>query len=194
MFLKKLHIVHSEHLWKIKTSEVPRSSAFWSLSSSRLLIRTSPGSSPASLQAKQKLLTYTWPGNIRELANIIERTVVLDFSSLIDSEHLYLTSLPHIASKTPLIAKTPLPLGITLHEMEKRLIVETLELQHHNRTKTASLLGISVRTLRNKLHEYGACVEEWSFLKDVKLFVWILLRNNFSTNQVSVISSQASMT
>jgi len=110
--------------------------------------------------AKQKLLQYTWPGNIRELANIIERTVVLDFSSLIDSEHLYLTNLPSISPKMPISEKKPIPLGLTLHEMEKRLILETLEMQHHNRTKTASVLGISVRTLRNKLHEYGACLEE----------------------------------
>ena len=106
-----------------------------------------------SERAQQKLLHYSWPGNVRELANIIERTVVLDFDPLIDSEHLYLNSLP-ISTPKPATEKT-LPIGITLHEMEKRLILETLELQHLNRTKTASVLGISVRTLRNKLHEYG---------------------------------------
>lgn len=102
-------------------------------------------------KAIQKLLAYHWPGNVRELANIIERTVVLDFDTIIDSEHLYLD-----APSKPLTPKT----GMTLHEMEKQLILETLESQGHNRTKTSSMLGISVRTLRNKLHEYGVMGSE----------------------------------
>jgi two-component system response regulator AtoC len=102
-------------------------------------------------RALQKLLDYHWPGNVRELANIIERTVVLDFDPLIDSEHLYLDSLPLPTQKSP----SALPVGITLHELEKRLILETFDSQSQNRTKTASTLGISIRTLRNKLHEYG---------------------------------------
>ncbi|MGE4574574.1 MULTISPECIES: helix-turn-helix domain-containing protein [Parachlamydia] len=44
---------------------------------------------------------------------------------------------------------------MTLQELEKRLIIETLQAQHNNRTKTAEVLGISVRTLRNKLNEYN---------------------------------------
>jgi two-component system response regulator AtoC len=103
-------------------------------------------------KAIQKLLAYPWPGNVRELANIVERTVVLDFDRQIDSEHLYLDS-----SISP--PKEPKK-GMTLHEMEKQLILETLESNHQNRTKTAALLGISVRTLRNKLHEYHGVEEE----------------------------------
>ena len=103
-------------------------------------------------RAKKKLLGYQWPGNVRELGNIIERTVVLDFDSVIDAEHLYLDA-PR-AQKTE-GGRGDLPIGITLHELEKRLILETLETHHRNRTKTAATLDISVRTLRNKLHEYG---------------------------------------
>lgn len=99
-------------------------------------------------RAEKKLLDYPWPGNVRELANIVERTVVLDFDPVIDSEHLYLDS--------SVSAPKEVKRGMTLHEMEKELILETLEANHQNRTKTATLLGISVRTLRNKLHEYGA--------------------------------------
>jgi two-component system response regulator AtoC len=95
--------------------------------------------------AEDMLLAYHWPGNVRELANIIERTVVLDFDPLIDSEHLYLDCLPG-SKKT----------GTTLHALEKRLILETLEAQGQNKGKTADLLGISVRTLRNKLQEFAA--------------------------------------
>ncbi|MDE3046590.1 MAG: sigma-54-dependent Fis family transcriptional regulator [Verrucomicrobiota bacterium] len=105
---------------------------------------------PFTDRAIQKLLAYHWPGNVRELANIIERTVVLDFHSTIDADHLYLDA-PALPTK-PIGS---LPIGLTLHQLEKRLILETLEAQGQNRTKTASLLDISIRTLRNKLHEYG---------------------------------------
>ena len=95
-------------------------------------------------KAINKLQSYSWPGNVRELANIIERTVVLDFDSVVDAKHLYLD-----AEKKNTIN------GGTLHEIERRHILETLEANHQNRTKTATVLGISIRTLRNKLHEYG---------------------------------------
>jgi two-component system response regulator AtoC len=98
-------------------------------------------------KAIQKLTQYPWPGNVRELANIIERTVVLDFDQVIDSDHLYLDS----TAITPKGIKK----GSSLQAMEKELILETLIAHHQNRTKTAEVLGISVRTLRNKLHEYG---------------------------------------
>ena len=103
-------------------------------------------------RARQKLLRYGWPGNVRELGNIIERTVVLDFDAAIDAEHLYLDAPAYQKTSAE---KGTLPVGISLHQLEKRLILETLEAQHQNRTKSASILGISVRTLRNKLHEYG---------------------------------------
>lgn len=99
-------------------------------------------------RAAKKLLAYPWPGNVRELANIIERTVVLDFDPIIDCEHLYLDS--------SIAQPKEMKKGVTLHEMEKQLILDTLEANHQNRTKTAALLGISVRTLRNKLHDYGS--------------------------------------
>lgn len=95
--------------------------------------------------AEEKLLDYSWPGNVRELANIIERTVVLDFDSHIEEEHLYLDRATKPKHRG----------GTTLYEMEKKLILETLETHFQNRKKAAQALGISVRTLRNKLHEYG---------------------------------------
>ncbi len=99
-------------------------------------------------RAIQKLLAYHWPGNVRELANIIERTVVLDCSEQIDSEHLCLEPI------SPEKPKEDGPAGMTLHEVEKRHILRTLQESSENRTKTASALGISVRTLQNKLREY----------------------------------------
>lgn len=105
-------------------------------------------------RAAQKLQAYHWPGNIRELGNIIERTVVLDFDPVIDSEHLYL-DIP-----APAIPQKVEGIRMTLHALEKQLILETFDAEAQNRTKTAASLGISVRTLRNKLHEYGMMGEE----------------------------------
>lgn len=111
---------------------------------------------PKSLTAesRQKLLNYDWPGNVRELSNIIERAVVIEPSPEIRPEHLYLNAerLSPARSGGKMIT---VPIGVTLQELEKQLIIETLEVHNMNRTKTAAALGISIRTLRNKLHEYG---------------------------------------
>jgi two-component system, NtrC family, response regulator AtoC len=99
-----------------------------------------------SQEAQEKLLAYPWPGNVRELANIIERTVVLDFAPVIAGEHLFLdTSSSSVVSF----------FGCSLAEMEKKLILETLQKEKQNRSKAAKTLGISVRTLRNKIKEYA---------------------------------------
>ncbi len=116
-----------------------------------------------SLDAQKALLGYSWPGNIRELANIIERSVVMDFSDLIEKEHLYLEREELFSEdfeeeeeeeESILMKAGPLPIGISLHELERRMILETLKDQEQNRTRTAKILGISIRTLRNKLNEY----------------------------------------
>lgn len=103
-------------------------------------------------EAQKKLLDYHWPGNVRELANIIERAVVLDLSDQIAPEHLHLELLPASRPETPVESMEK---GITLQELEKRYIIETLQAQQNNRTEAAKHLGISVRTLRNKLNEYN---------------------------------------
>lgn len=107
--------------------------------------------------AEKKLLAYLWPGNVRELANVIERAVIMDGNKKISANHL---SIDHKKSGTSMESIGPvnhsnLPLGISLQELEKRFIIETLQHQKNNRTKTAEMLGISIRTLRNKLQEYN---------------------------------------
>jgi two-component system, NtrC family, response regulator AtoC len=99
-----------------------------------------------TFEARQKLQAYHWPGNIRELANVIERTVVMENASAILPEHLPLegTICTHLSS-SPLL---------TLAEVEKRHILDTLNHHHQNRTQAAKTLGISIRTLRNKLNSY----------------------------------------
>lgn len=92
--------------------------------------------------AKTKLLEYHWPGNVRELANIIERAIVMGPGKTVQGDHLYLEGPggSTIGEKT-------------LPELEKQLIVETMQV-HQNRTKAAEKLGISVKMLRDKLEEY----------------------------------------
>ncbi|MBS0605262.1 MAG: sigma-54-dependent Fis family transcriptional regulator [Verrucomicrobia bacterium] len=103
-----------------------------------------------AISARQKLTDYHWPGNIRELANVIERTVVMNSSDYIEAHQVYI-DLSCPIKEAP---SSSFPVGITLAEVEKRLILETLAREKNNRTKTAQVLGISIRTLRNKLHAY----------------------------------------
>jgi DNA-binding NtrC family response regulator len=101
------------------------------------------------------LNNYNWPGNIRELENAIERAVVLTRSGLINKEcFLELNNRAFGGEKT-----LNLEPGMTIAEAEKKLIFKTLESCNNNRTKAAALLGISIRTLRNKLNEYGVSKE-----------------------------------
>lgn len=104
--------------------------------------------------AEDKLLHYHWPGNVRELANIIERAVVMCPHEQIPAEAIMIDSLTKATSPDQPCTGFGVPVGTTLKELEKRLIIETLEAQNQNRTKAAEMLDISVRTLRNKLKEY----------------------------------------
>jgi two-component system, NtrC family, response regulator AtoC len=105
-----------------------------------------------SESAQDKLLAYYWPGNVRELANIIERTIVMHTGDIIHAEDLLL----EFACPVPVRTSTQ-PLqenGLTLADIEKKHILSTLQLMNHNKTQTAKKLGISIRTLRNKLKLY----------------------------------------
>lgn len=100
------------------------------------------------------ITSYTWPGNIRELENAVERAVVLTKTGLIKPEMFKLRSRLHHDDSTGLQP------GTTVAEAEKQLIYKTLEHCNNNRTKAAELLGISIRTLRNKLNEYEGKIED----------------------------------
>lgn len=93
--------------------------------------------------AEQKLLDYAWPGNVRELANTIERTVVLEAGDCIGGEQLKLET-----------GSVGTYQGSTLAELEKQHILKIYNEHEQNGTKAAAILGISTRTLRNKLKEY----------------------------------------
>ena len=92
-----------------------------------------------------------WKGNIRELENTIERAVLISNGAKLMPEHLILDAVD--AEKRSQTA-IPMKAGMTVREMERQLITRTLDEVNDNRTRAAELLGISIRTLRNKLREY----------------------------------------
>lgn len=96
---------------------------------------------------------YDWPGNVRELSNAVERAVVLASCDEIGAESIMFASLSSAGREGN---GFDVAAGCTVAEMEKRLIFKTLEATEDNRTRAAEKLGISVRTLRNKLKEYQA--------------------------------------
>ena len=113
--------------------------------------------SPAVLEA---LEAHNWPGNVRELRNVIERAVILAGEGVIERKHLP-AFLQGVASPAPSAAVADdgdtvrFALGTTVGEAEKGLILRTLEHTHNNKTRAAEILGISLKTLHNKLKEYG---------------------------------------
>jgi DNA-binding NtrC family response regulator len=99
--------------------------------------------------AMELLVKQPWPGNVRELENTIQRGVLIGSGEELLAEHLILEDALVQASRQP-----SLPAGMTVREMEKELICNTLNEVGDNRTHAAKMLGISIRTLRNKLNEY----------------------------------------
>jgi DNA-binding NtrC family response regulator len=128
------------------------------------------GISPALLD---RLMKYDWPGNARELRNTIERATVLAHAGMLEIEHLpphfgesgYSTRMapPH-AHETHAPALAPardddrtvhVEVGTTVDEAERQLILKTLHSTHNNKTRAAEILGITTKTLQNKLKEYS---------------------------------------
>lgn len=111
-----------------------------------------------SPEAEKQLLNYLWPGNVRELENTMHRAVLMSTSDEITADTIILTDptavkepLPESAAAT----ETSMPgVGQTVAGMERRLIIDTLKHTMGNRTTAANILGISIRTLRNKLKQY----------------------------------------
>jgi two-component system response regulator FlrC len=119
-----------------------------------------------SAEAKQALATNPWPGNVRELENTLHRAVLLATGTEIGIDGLLTPDgarLDH-AARPPAVAHAALAaeqvtralVGRTVADVERDLILETLKHCLGNRTHAANILGISIRTLRNKLNEYLA--------------------------------------
>ena len=127
--------------------------------------------SPAVIEALER---HNWPGNVRELRNVLERAVILAGEGTIEMKHLpaFLQNqaaaarVPRLPSPRRGAAAAPrrrrrtadavkFQIGTTVEEAEKGLILRTLEHTRNNKTRAAEILGISLKTLHNKLKEYG---------------------------------------
>jgi DNA-binding NtrC family response regulator len=119
-------------------------------------------------EVMERFRSYNWPGNVRELRNVMERAVILAGEGTILPSHLSasfggsVSSAPVAASAMATPAATisgdelRIPVGSTIEQAERALIELTLEHTRHNKTRAAEVLGISQKTLFNKLKEYGA--------------------------------------
>jgi two-component system response regulator FlrC len=124
---------------------------------------------PISSQTERLLLSYTWKGNVRELENTIHRAVLLATGTEIGPEAIRLPDGTQVGAATPAMlqnasvqsavvsatAVTRSLVGRTVSDVERDLILDTLDHCLGNRTHAANILGISIRTLRNKLKEYS---------------------------------------
>jgi DNA-binding NtrC family response regulator len=130
---------------------------------------------------KEALERHHWPGNVRELRNVLERAVIIAGEGTIELKHLpaFLQGRPHASAATAAAAGesgtggTPaaggvaadnegsirFQIGTTVEGAEKVLILRTLEHTRNNKTRAAEILGISLKTLHNKLKEYGNGVQ-----------------------------------
>jgi DNA-binding NtrC family response regulator len=122
---------------------------------------------PLSAEAKRRLAGHRWPGNVRELENAMHRAVLLSSGAEIEETAIRLPDGQALGGGTDLSARTAQSasvaaeaasrafVGQTVAAIEQQLIIDTLSHCLGNRTHAANILGISIRTLRNKLKEYG---------------------------------------
>ena len=123
---------------------------------------------PIGLEARRRLQAHAWPGNVRELENAMHRAVLLSSGAEIDAEAIRLPDGQPLNPVAPIgsdyVGRISLAaesaartfVGSTVAEVEQKLIIDTLNHCFGNRTHAANILGISIRTLRNKLNEYSA--------------------------------------
>jgi transcriptional regulator with PAS, ATPase and Fis domain len=104
---------------------------------------------------------YSWPGNVRELRNTLERAVIVCEGAMVETKHLP----PNFGQVPPRMSADEadairVGVGTTVEEAEKMLILKTLEATSNNKTRAAEILAISLKTLHNKLKEYGSAAAE----------------------------------
>jgi DNA-binding NtrC family response regulator len=141
-----------------RREDVPQLIEYFFHRSARRLQRDPPG---LDASARQLLDEYHWPGNVRELENIVTRASVLQPGKCVSADDLrrWLIAAPEPAEDSDI------PVGISLEEMERKLIEATLERFGGHRAKTAQALGIGLRTLTGKLRQYGYAPRERAYSK-----------------------------
>ena len=109
-----------------------------------------------SREIMERILAHEWPGNIRELENIVRRILALAVGPIADVDLLEGTNLTKQEA-----VPAPVELGASLQEMERQMYLRALEETDGNRTHAAELLGVSVRTVRNKVREFGIAARRY---------------------------------
>ncbi|QDV68883.1 Transcriptional regulatory protein ZraR [Rosistilla carotiformis] len=114
-----------------------------------------------TVAAEKRLMKYPWPGNIRELKNVIERAVVLSNKSSIDAEDLVLSNV-HSAGNPTMAPGDPRAFEeLSLLDIERNHILQTLRATEGNKSKAASILGIERSTLDRKLKRFELTPRDW---------------------------------
>jgi len=127
----------------------------------RLARRTNAAPTALSAEAVQTLQTYPFPGNVRELENVLERALTLSSEGVITPEHIRLrASVPPAATEAPApggaaAAESSTALGSQLESIERDAIIKALEKTRYNKTAAAKLLGMSFRALRYRIKKLG---------------------------------------
>ena len=127
----------------------------------RLARRTNAAPTALSAEAVQTLQTYPFPGNVRELENVLERALTLSSEGVITPEHIRLrASVPPAATEAPAPrgaagAEGSTALGSQLESIERDAIIKALEKTRYNKTAAAKLLGMSFRALRYRIKKLG---------------------------------------
>jgi DNA-binding NtrC family response regulator len=108
----------------------------------------------------EEFQAYDWPGNVREMRNTLERAVIVCNGALVETRHLPPNFGSMLVGRSRAAGEGDprmlhLGVGTTVGEAERQLIMKTLESTHNNKTKAAEILGISLKTLHNKLKEYA---------------------------------------
>lgn len=142
---RQVHIVEMPNLADRKADIVPFCNFFTEVLG---LMNNQPGIRLTE-KSLEKIIQYNWPGNFHELESILERAFLNsqsgDTKTVIEPEHVEL----NLQTK-----ELEFSIGQKLDEIERKYILQTLYFVHQNRTKAAEILGISIRTLRNKINQY----------------------------------------
>lgn len=113
-------------------------------------------------EVQRRFQTYWWPGNVREMRSVLEHAALASSGTLIQARDLpsgfgRTSAIQHQnKTLTAELSEIRFPLGATVEQVERELILQTLKRTNNNKTRAAELLGISLKTLHNKLKEYGA--------------------------------------
>ncbi|HEY6181518.1 MAG TPA: sigma-54 dependent transcriptional regulator [Terriglobales bacterium] len=134
-----------------RQEDIPLLATHFATKFARQAGRPAPELHPEFLTGLQK---HCWPGNARELANFMRRVIAMSNGNVINTEYLGPEFIRPTATK-PTSTALPLQAGTSMRELERQLLETTLQLTGGNRTRAAEMLGVSLRTIRNKIREFG---------------------------------------